>query len=223
MEHPSLWNRINPFHARPPSNARGRFTPVNGDGRPSTSLETRTTDSRGKNDSSSLEEPTEGFRDGERNASSASLVIVLRSSNAGYTPIPDFHAKTISSPSKTRAPSILRSLAHHPSLSAMRSKSKRQSKQKARSPIPPLPQNDQYDHFAKSPLPSFDLGTRVAQVQMEQSPSPKKRLMRKGSLKGSKSLPRDLRLSQDLNGKYSLRLCGTSTVLSFCSPLERRE
>lgn len=219
MEHPSLWNRINPFHARPPSSARGRFTPVNGDGRPSTSLETRTTDSGGKNDSSSLEEPTEGFRGGERNASSASRVIVLSSTNAVYTPIPDFHAKTISSPSKTRAPSILRSLAHHPSLSAMRSKSKRQSKQKARSPIPPLPQNDQYDHFAISPLPSFDLGNRVAQVQTEQSPSPKKRLMRKGSLKGSKSLPRDLRMSQDINGMYCLKTSPTHAVLTSRSPL----
>ena len=94
------------------------------------------------------------------------------------TPGPDSRP----SPAKHRTPSILRTLAHHPSLSALKSRSKRR-RAKTRSPLPP-PMDDR-----PTPIPWGD-----------SSPSPKK-LRRKGSLKASQSLPRDLRLSVETMGE----------------------
>ena len=80
-----------------------------------------------------------------------------------------------------RAPSILRSLAHHPSLSALRSRSKK--RRTKRSPLPSSPH-----------LPSS--ASKVADDDYEAGyESSSVRKLRKASLKGSRSIPRDMRLN----------------------------
>ncbi|WVQ93442.1 hypothetical protein IAU59_000516 [Kwoniella sp. CBS 9459] len=71
-----------------------------------------------------------------------------------------------------RAPSILRSLAHHPSLSALKNRSKRKKRKEV--PTSPLPNQPTYTQ---------DEGGSVGGT------------LRKKSLKASKSVPRDMRLS----------------------------
>jgi hypothetical protein len=103
------------------------------------------------------------------------------------------------SPTKThhRTPSMLRTLAHYPPLSVLRSKTKAKNKRKSKN-LPPLPSltltPDMYGRLSSGDYNSRD---SYDSTGVEASPSPRK--LKKGSgsgsLKGSQSLPRDLRIS----------------------------
>ncbi|WVQ79082.1 hypothetical protein IAT38_001176 [Cryptococcus sp. DSM 104549] len=101
-----------------------------------------------------------------------------------------------------RTSSILRTLTHHPSLSALKSKSTRSKRKDKRKGIPPMPAGREALEAMGLPLPVEMHGGdgwgegegEGKNVGVKRSGSGK---LRKGSLKGSRSLPRDMRLSGD--------------------------
>lgn len=95
----------------------------------------------------------------------------------------------------SRTPSILRSLAHHPSFSALKSHSKKSRRKAAigRSPVPPMP-----DLTVKD---SLDLHGADDERGYEMSPSPMKPRA-EGKLKEAQSVPQDLRINPNAPSEY---------------------
>ncbi|WWC68611.1 uncharacterized protein I206_102541 [Kwoniella pini CBS 10737] len=139
-------HRLNPFH-RPSSSLRSNITPTfdfNGNVRPPSSLES------GSYQYSIDTTYPQSSLENERYVNSVN--------NSPIPPVVNTHRRT---------PSILRSLAHHPSLSALKSKSKKKRKDKEIIP----------------PLPTFNINDDATSQE--------------GKLRKNKSLPRDMRLSDD--------------------------
>ncbi|OCF57896.1 hypothetical protein L486_03917 [Kwoniella mangroviensis CBS 10435] len=162
-------HKFNPFH-RPSSSLRSSHTPTPtpafSNARPSSSLES------------------------DHTYPSIDSTIPPRSYEEGrYLATPD-PVPPLSPARKTghhRTPSILRSLAHHPSLSALKNKSKK--KRKARDEVlPPLP----------SPVLISGNGAEMGMVS-------ERNKLRKNSLKVSRSVPRDLRLSDEYHGQLYIQ------------------
>ena len=122
----SLWNRLNLFLPRPSSvfkkHAEGTENDQDG------SVHTKRL--------SSVDDEVER-RYHTRQLSNLSCRIDQADDVIVHTPLPP------ASPDKPRrTPSILRTLAHHPSLSVLKSRSKKKRGLKARSPIPAMPAGD---------------------------------------------------------------------------------
>ncbi|WWC96945.1 hypothetical protein V866_003820 [Kwoniella sp. B9012] len=154
-------HKLNPFH-RPSSSLRSSHTPTPSpafsNARPSSSLES---DHTYPSIDSTI--PPHSYEEKRYLA----------------TPDPVAPLSPTRKPGHHRTPSILRSLAHDPSLSALKNKSKK--KRKARDEvIPPLP----------SPVL---IGGDAGEMGM----GSEGRKLRKNSLKASRSVPRDLRLSDE--------------------------
>ncbi|WVR03789.1 hypothetical protein IAU60_000784 [Kwoniella sp. DSM 27419] len=158
-------NRLNPFHNRTPSSLKGGQTPA-------------------------------GPHPTERAASSFEQVLdrisdpSIDSSHSPYdpytredlTPLPANSPRKSRTYGHSRTPSILRTLAHHPSLSALKSKSRRKKKKD--------------DHQAiVSPLKLFNQADSEHNILQPGGGKHRER-----SLKASRSVPRDLRLSGHWKG-----------------------
>ncbi|WWC60330.1 uncharacterized protein I303_102901 [Kwoniella dejecticola CBS 10117] len=197
-------HRLNPFH-RPPSSLRSSTTPT-----PTPTLTTTHThhgnytptfDTR---PSSSLESGSGYYSgSGSHQYSIDTTYPHSSSENERYLsspvpPPPPGRPLTVSSPDNKyhtytsghrRTPSILRSLAHHPSLSALKSKHKSKKKRKnaSASNEEPIPS-----------LPNFNDDTP------QQGQGGDGRKLTKNGLKLSKSVPRDMRLSDEIRDNQDI-------------------
>lgn len=166
-----LFQKMNPFH-RPQSRHSGRD-------RPSIEIPLRASSSL-ESSSNNLPPLPESPNDNYNYSTPHDDVRSLTPHNHRYqTPIPH-------TPKHTRTPSLLRSLAHHPSLSALRSKS-RSKKEKKRKSI-----KGAFTELGSGSSDDLVVGTG-------RGGGGGHGLMRKLSkrgLKGSKSVPRDLRSSE---------------------------
>ncbi|WVQ74663.1 hypothetical protein IAR50_004266 [Cryptococcus sp. DSM 104548] len=176
-------HRLNPFHRPTSSLSRNTPIPFSSRGRPSSSLE------HGYPTHDTTPHPS--FNSGHH--PSAEL------GRHSFTPTPVLHTPNEEDGEVAqrklghrRSHSLLRNLTSHPSLSALKAKSTRGKKTANRRkgiPLMPTDTNEQY------PAP-VDFG------ENERPGTPSK--MRKGSLKGSKSLPRDLRFSGEFQALDSI-------------------
>lgn len=164
---------MNPFH-RPQSRHSGRDRPsIEIPLRASSSLESNST---GRNLPPLHESPNDNYTTHDD-------VRSLTPHHHRYqTPIPHTPKQT-----HTRTPSLLRSLAHHPSLSALRSKS-RSKKEKKRKSI-----KGAFTELGSGSSDDLVVGTTSGGHGLM-------RKLSKRGLKGSKSVPRDLRSGEDDDG-----------------------
>lgn len=180
----TLWKRI--IHGRPPSALS--YHPEESEPRPS----------------SSLENPNPPFL-----SSRPSNISQPRPSDLSQRPLRDT-STPVPPPSPTKAsrgPSILRTLARYPSLSALENKSARKKEKRRAPPLPPV------GPFLGAGFPLDENEIRKLPYGTDEgSPGPRK--LRKGSLKGSRSVPRGMRLSWDEAGE-SLK-----SLHSASSPIE---
>ncbi|WWC87912.1 uncharacterized protein L201_002812 [Kwoniella dendrophila CBS 6074] len=170
-------HKLNPFH-RPSSSLRHNNTPT-----PTPTFNPHTFSGRDR-PSSSLES---GSGEGSTNNYSIDSTlpphsIYYNSENDRYvtSPLPP-PSPLKPSNGHHRTPSILRSLAHHPSLSALKSKSKKKRKNKEIAP----------------PLPDFTISNNNHDSISSPVPWETESQSKRNTLKFSRSLPRDMRLSDD--------------------------
>ncbi|WVF65801.1 hypothetical protein IAT40_000538 [Kwoniella sp. CBS 6097] len=219
-----LIHRLNPFHHRPPSSSRNNttrtpspapssfpagFAPVEPpetdrhskalniphQARPSSSLEDPFPSVAGSRyDRDQAQTPTGTTTYTNPSIDSTMPSLYMDSSDERYLARTPIHTEAGGTPSdptfpvpapmpvssnvkgQKRAPSILRSLAHHPSLSALKNRSKRKKRKDV--PTSPLPRP------ITSALTQEDRGSVGGRL-------------RKKSLKASRSVPRDMRLSTE--------------------------
>jgi hypothetical protein len=157
-----LFQKMNPFH-RPQSRHSGRD-------RPSIEIPLRVSSSLESNNLPPLpESPDYTTHDDMRS--------LTPHQHRYQTPLPH-------TPKHARTPSLLRSLAHHPSLSALRSKSRSKSKKKRKSV------KGAFTELGSGSSDDLVVGTGG------QGQGIMRKLSKRG-LKGSKSVPQDLRSSDD--------------------------
>lgn len=201
MAEASLWHRLNPFHHRPVSG-----------GPPTPHYKYRSSDADDGASSVDTSVPIPSDDD-IRAAAGESLRSGVQNEQLTVVYTPAFP----SPPPKrghARTPSVLRSLAHYPSFSALRSHSKK-TRRKAmfgRSPIPAMP-----DLAVKD---SLDIHGADDERGYEFSPSPKK-YRQESSLRGVRSIPRDMRISTNASSESARRFKGELT--QDCRPSMDRD